>query len=73
MSKRVLETLFNSRARIRLLKFLFRNYPKSFTLSEMAKHLQEEKGLVKKEIGRLAQVGLLMRVGGNSHGAKKKA
>ncbi len=72
MSKRVLETLFNSRARVRLLKFLFRNYPKPFTLAEIAKHLQEEKGLVKKEIGRLAQIGLLIRVGGPRNNEKGK-
>lgn len=73
MSKRVLETLFNSRARVRLLKFLFRNYPKPFTLNEITKHLQEKKGLVKKEIGRLWQIGLLTKAKGNSHGDKKKA
>lgn len=73
MSKRVLETLFNSRARIRLLKFLFRNYPKPFTLNDIAKHLQEEKGLVKKEISRLSQIGLLVKVGGARNHEKEKA
>lgn len=72
MSKRVLETLFNSRARIRLLKFLFRNYPKPFTLGEITRHLQEDKGLVKKEISRLAQIGLLITVRGIRTNAKNK-
>ncbi len=73
MSKRALETLFDSRARIRLLKFLFRNYPKPFTLGEIAKHLQEDKTLVKKEIGRLSEIGLLIAVRGTKHHEKNKA
>lgn len=64
MSKRALETLFDSRARIRLLKFLFRHYPQPFTLKEITRHLQEDKTLVKKEISRLAQIGLLVTVRG---------
>jgi predicted transcriptional regulator len=71
MSKRVLETLFSSRARVRLLKFLFRNYPKPYTLKDIAKHLQEDRGLVKKEIAHLSQVGLLVKVGPGKNHAKK--
>lgn len=73
MSKQVLETLFHSRARVRLLKFLFRNYPRPFMLSEITKHLQEKRGLVKKEIDRLLQIGLLKKIGGNRNGGKKKS
>lgn len=73
MSKRALETLFNSRARVRLLKFLFRNYPKPFTLKEIARHLQEDKGLVKKEISHLMQIRLLITVRGTKNNEKTKA
>lgn len=61
MSKRILETLFNSRARVRLLRFLFRNYPQSFTVREIARHLQEDTELVKKEVLRLQQISLLTK------------
>ncbi|MBI2676943.1 MAG: hypothetical protein HYX21_03310 [Candidatus Yanofskybacteria bacterium] len=61
MSKKVLETLFNSRARVRLLRFLFRNYPQTFTIKELAKHLQEDRLMIKKEVSRLQQIDLLIR------------
>ena len=60
MSKRILETLFESRARVRLLRFLFRNYPQSFTIKEMVVRLQEDRPTVKKEIARFMQIGLLI-------------
>lgn len=61
MSKRVLETLFNSRARVRLLRFLFRNYPKSFSTKELAERLQEDQKTLKKEIGQFEEIKLLAR------------
>jgi len=59
--KMVLETLFGSRARLRLLKFLFRNYPNGYTVSEITKHLQEDRNIVKKEVENFIQIGLLVR------------
>lgn len=64
MSKKVLENLFNSRARVRLLRFFFRNYPRTFSLKEIIKHLQEDPTTVKKEISRLMGIGLLLKNGG---------
>jgi len=61
MSKRVLETLFNSRARVRLLRFLFRNYPQSFTAKELTHRLQEDAGVMKREISKLQQISLLTK------------
>lgn len=61
MSKRILETLFNSRARVRLLRFLFRNHPQSFTVKELAGRLQEEYQTIKKEVARLEQISLLVK------------
>ena len=66
MSKRVLETLFNSRARVRLLRFLFRNYPQSFTAKELTHRLQEDAGVVKREIAKLQQISLLVKNVNNS-------
>lgn len=61
MSKRVLETLFNSRARVRLLRFLFRNYPQSFSLKELVGRLQEDQKTLKKEIAQFEEIGLLVK------------
>lgn len=61
MSKRILETLFNSRARVRLLRFLFRNYPQSFSLKELVDRLQEDQKTLKKEIGQLEEISLLIK------------
>ncbi len=72
MSKRVLETLFNSRARVRLLRFLFRNYPQAFTVREIAKHLQEDTGVIKKEISKLQQITLLVKATAKNKNENKK-
>jgi len=61
MSKKILETLFNSRARVRLLRFLFRNFPQSFTLKELAGRLQEDNKTLKKEIEQFAEIKLVNR------------
>ncbi|TSC73921.1 MAG: hypothetical protein G01um101444_431 [Parcubacteria group bacterium Gr01-1014_44] len=61
MSKRILETLFNSRARVRLLRFLYRNHPRSFSVKELAERLQEDRPTIKKEIDRFTQIGLLVK------------
>lgn len=71
MSKKTLEILFNSRARVRLLRFLFRNYPQAFTAKELAKHLQEDRGVIKKEIAKLQQIALLIK-SNNVKNEKKK-
>lgn len=67
MSKKALENLFDSRARVRLLKFFFRNYPRTHTLREVARHLQENPRLVKKEMARLLQAGLILKTGGKKN------
>ena len=61
MSKRILETLFNSRARVRLLRFLFRNYPQPFTLKELVVRLQEDRKTLKKEIEKFTEIKLVNR------------
>ena len=59
MAKLILETLFGSNLRVKILKFLFRNATASFSLKELANHVQEKPAAVKKEIGNLAAVGLV--------------
>src|SRR3989344_7712535 len=61
MSKNTLETLFESRPRLKILKFLFRNFPKTYTLREIINHSQEKSPEVSKELRKLADIGLILR------------
>ncbi|HXK35818.1 MAG TPA: hypothetical protein VJZ52_02135 [Candidatus Paceibacterota bacterium] len=70
MSKMILETIFGSRARVRLLKFLFRNYPNAFSVKEITRHLQEDPTAVKREVADFIQIGLLIK--GNKQNEKIK-
>lgn len=53
------ESLFGSRARVKILKFLFRNPGASFDARELAVRIQELPQAVNKEIKNLLGVGLL--------------
>lgn len=61
MSKNILENLFGSRARIKILKFLFRNKSVDFTLRELAERTQESRSAVKREVDILREIGLLRK------------
>lgn len=58
-SKPILDNLFGSRTRIKILKFTFRNYPADFTISELSRMIQEPSRQVKKEIANLMDIGLI--------------
>ena len=57
--KNTLELLFESKPRVKILKFLFRNNSASFTAVELASRIQEPAEIVRREILRLMEVGLL--------------
>ena len=59
MSKHTLSILFGSKARVKLLKFIFQNQQDSFTLKMAASRIQEPKDVVKEEIGILVDIGLI--------------
>jgi predicted transcriptional regulator with HTH domain len=61
VSKHILDNLFGSRIRIKVLKFLFRNYPGDFTVGEIAKRIQESYGATKKEIDELQGIKLIKK------------
>ncbi len=61
MSKDILDNLFGSRIRVKVLKFFFRNYPGEFGISELAKRIQESHGSTKKEINALAKLRLIKK------------
>ena len=68
MSKNALEVLFESRSRLKILKFLFRNFGKNYTLGEIVNHTQEDTGAVRREIQKLIEIGLMTK---NQRHAKK--
>lgn len=61
MSKNILDNLFGSRVRIKVLKFLFRNYPGDFDIKELSKMTQESRAVIKKEVETMRFIGLLKR------------
>jgi len=61
MSKNILDNLFNSKARVKILKFLFRNYPNDFTINELAKHIQESYQVARQEVAVLREIGLIKK------------
>lgn len=58
----VLEGLFNSRVRVKVLKFLFRNYPANIGAYDLAKRVQEPIELIKRELGDLEKIGLINKL-----------
>ncbi|HEY4506986.1 MAG TPA: hypothetical protein VJH71_02400 [Candidatus Paceibacterota bacterium] len=61
-ARNILELLFESRARVRMLKLLFRNSSSSFTATELAERMQEPLSEVQREIKRFIEMGLLREV-----------
>lgn len=59
MSKSALELLFDSRARVKILKFLFRNAGLAFNAKDVSSRVQERPSVVRKEIKKLLEIGLL--------------
>ncbi|OGN04128.1 MAG: hypothetical protein A2746_01690 [Candidatus Yanofskybacteria bacterium RIFCSPHIGHO2_01_FULL_44_22] len=58
-AKNTLNDLFGSKTRIKILKFLFRNYLSDFNAKDMAKKLQEADIAVNREIKMLVKIGLI--------------
>lgn len=61
MSKHTLEILFESRTRLKILKFLYRNYDVRYTLGEITDHTQEEAISVRRELAKLEDIGLISK------------
>src|SRR3989344_7599012 len=62
MSKDILDNLFGSRIRVKILKFLFRNYPVDFTVGDLSGRIQESYGTTKKEVEDLAKLRLIKKI-----------
>lgn len=61
MSKHNLEVLFDSRVRLKILKFLFRNAHESFLPKAIIEHTQEDQPAVLKELRKLLEIHLIQR------------
>lgn len=61
MSKPVLDNLFGSKVRVKLLKFLYRNYPSDFSVGELARRIQESPSDTKKEIELLREINIIRK------------
>jgi predicted transcriptional regulator len=55
----VLENLFNSRIRVKVLRFLFRNYPINIGAGDLAKRIQEPAEEIRREMKMLEKMGLV--------------
>ena len=60
-SKDILDNLFGSRIRVKILKFLFRNYPVDFIVGDLARRIQENYGTAKKEVETLTKLRLIKK------------
>ncbi|MEK7194761.1 MAG: hypothetical protein AAB667_00685 [Patescibacteria group bacterium] len=61
MSKDILDNLFGSNARVKILKFLFRNYPQQVDLKTLCERVQEPPLVVKKELTAMQEIKLVKR------------
>lgn len=61
MANQIFEELFGSKARVKILKFFFRNETGFFDLATIAKRVQERNSTVKKEIDRLLKIGFIQK------------
>lgn len=60
-SRDILDILFGSKIRVKVLKFLFRNYPNNFSIAELSKRIQESYADIKKEVELLNDIKLIKR------------
>ncbi len=73
MSKPILDNLFGSRVRVKLLKLLYREHPEQLPMSELAVCVQEPSFIVRRELDLLQQLGMLRKTrvpknGGDKYG-----
>lgn len=72
MSKTILDNLFNSRVRVKLLKLLFRQHPATFNITDLTQRTQEPAFVLRKEVQALQEIGLLKRKLASSGPARER-
>ena len=66
MSKSILDNLFGSRIRVKILKLLYRQHPSSFTLAELVARVQEPVFIARREVKLLMDLGMRGRIRGTA-------
>ena len=69
MAKEILEQLFDSPVKVKLLKLFLRNPEKSFTLKEIAKKIKSDSAACRSQINKLESINLINK----KNKAKQKA
>lgn len=59
MSKPILDNLFGSKVRVKVLKFLYRNFPADFTVREISQRIQEPPQVTRDELEQLKQITIV--------------
>ena len=62
MSKSILDNLFGSRVRVKLLKLLYRQHPNPLAMSQLTVRVQEPSFIVRRELLLLQEVKLVRKV-----------
>lgn len=61
MAKQIFDELFGSKARVKILKFFFRNESGFFDIATIARRVQESEAVVKKELERLLKIKFVQK------------
>ncbi len=61
MSKPILDNLFGSKIRVKILKFLYRNYPADFNAREIGIRIQESTADTRQELEVLREMTVLKK------------
>jgi hypothetical protein len=71
MSKSILDNLFSSRVRVKLLKLFYRQHPAELAMSELVVRVQEPAFIVRRELDLLQQLKMIRKVRGTKTGADR--
>ncbi|MCC6404853.1 MAG: hypothetical protein IT405_00495 [Candidatus Yanofskybacteria bacterium] len=71
MSKSILDNLFGSRVRVKLLKLLYRQHPLALAMSDLVVRVQEPAFIVRRELVILQQIGLVRKIRGAKAGMER--
>ena len=58
----ILDNLFGSKSRVKVLKFLFRNYPVNVSINDLARRVQEPQAVIRQEIKSMEKMGLIKKM-----------
>ncbi len=62
MSKPILDNLFGSKVRVKILKFLYRNFPADFSVREISQRIQESPQATKQELDMMREITIVKKI-----------